>query len=67
MSEKKEVQQLEIPSVELLEGELKRTQYNHRYRRTLRTTIFSLLLVAAGIMIVNIAPKKRDKAGDLSS
>ena len=51
MSEKKEVQQLEIPSVELLEGELKRTRYNRRYRRTLRTTIFSLLLVAAAVII----------------
>ena len=47
MSDRKEARQLEIPSVELLEGELKRTQYNRRYRRTLRTTIFSLLLVAA--------------------
>ena len=47
MSDRKEARQLEIPSIELLEGELKRTQYNRRYRRTLRTTIFSLLLVAA--------------------
>ena len=54
MSEKKEVQQLEIPSVELLEGELKRTQYNRRYRRTLRTTIFSLLLVAAAAVIIAV-------------
>ena len=54
MSEKKEVQQLEIPSVELLEGELKRTQYNHRYRRTLRTTIFSLLLVVAAAVIIAV-------------
>ena len=28
------------------------------------TGVLSLLLVAAGIMIVNIAPKKKDKAGD---
>ncbi len=54
MSEKKEVQQLEIPSVELLEGELKRTRYNRRYRRTLRTTIFSLLLVAATAVIIAV-------------
>ena len=54
MSEKKEVQQLEIPSVELLEGELKRTRYNRRYRRTLRTTIFSLLLVAAAAVIIAV-------------
>ena len=54
MSEKKEVQQLEIPSVDLLEGELKRTRYNRRYRRTLRTTIFSLLLVAAVAVIIAV-------------
>ena len=54
MSEKKEVQQLEIPSVELLEGELKRTRYNRRYRRTLRTTVFSLLLVAATAVIIAV-------------
>ena len=54
MSEKKEVQQLEMPSVELLQGELKRTQYNRRYRQTLRTTIFSLLLVAAVAVIIAV-------------
>ena len=54
MSEKKEVQQMEIPSVDLLEGELKRTRYNARYRRTLRTTIFSLLLVAAAAVIIAV-------------
>ena len=54
MSEKKEVQQLEIPTIDLLEGELKRTQYNRRYRRTLRTTIFSLLLVAAVAVIIAV-------------
>jgi len=54
MSEKKEVQQLEMPSVELLQGELKRTQYNRRYRQTLRTTVFSLLLVAAVAVIIAV-------------
>ncbi len=54
MSEKKEVQQLEMPSVELLQGEMKRTQYNRRYRRTLRTTVFSLLLVAAAAVIIAV-------------
>ena len=54
MSEKKEVQQMEIPSVDLLEGELKRTRYNARYRRTLRTTILSLLLVAAAAVIIAV-------------
>ena len=54
MSDRKEARQLEIPSVELLEGELRRTQYNRRYRRTLRTTIFSLLLVAAAAVIIAV-------------
>ena len=54
MSEKKEVQQLEIPTIDLLEGELTRTRYNRRYRRTLRTTIFSLLLVAAVAVIIAV-------------
>ena len=54
MSDWKEARQLEIPSIELLEGELKRTQYNRRYRRTLRTTIFSLLLVAAAAVIIAV-------------
>lgn len=54
MSEKKEVQQLEMPSIELLQGELKRTQYNRRYRQTLRTTVFSLLLVAAVAVIIAV-------------
>ena len=54
MSEKKEVQQLEIPTIDMLEGELKRTRYNRRYRRTLRTTIFSLLLVAAVAVIIAV-------------
>ena len=54
MSEEKEARQLEFPSIELLEGELKRTRYNARYRRTLRTTIFSLLLVAAAAVIIAV-------------
>ena len=45
MSDRKEARQLEIPTVELLEGELKRTKYNRRYLRTLRSTVFSLVLV----------------------
>ena len=34
---------LEMPSIDLLEGELKQTQYKTRYGRVLRSTIFSLL------------------------
>ncbi len=54
MSDSKEARKIEMPSVELLEGELKRTQYNRRYRRTLRTTIFSLLIVAAVAVIIAV-------------
>ena len=54
MSDRKEVRQLEIPSVELLEGELKRTKYNRRYIRTLRSTFFSLVLVVAAAVVIAV-------------
>ena len=50
----KNLRQIEMPSVELLEGELRRTQYKRRYRRTLRTTLFSLLVVAAIAVIIAV-------------
>ena len=55
MSEKKSKSKtIEVPSIELLEGELRRTQYNRRYRRTLRTTVYSLLIVAAIAVIIAV-------------
>ena len=54
MSEKRTATQADLPSLELIENELKRTQYNRRYRRPLRTTIFSLLLVAAAAVIIAV-------------
>lgn len=39
--------EIEIPSLELLEAELKKEQYKNRSNRVLRNTIFSLLVVAA--------------------
>ncbi len=54
MSDRKEARQLEIPTVELLEGELKRTKYNRRYLRTLRSTVFSLVLVVAVAVIIAV-------------
>lgn len=39
--------EIEIPSLELLEAELKKEQYKSRSNRILRNTIFSLLVVAA--------------------
>lgn len=37
----------ERPSVELLEGELKRVRYKRRYRSVLKSTIYTLITVAA--------------------
>ncbi len=42
----------EIPSVELLEAELKRENYRRRYRRALRNTIYTLITVAAAAVLV---------------
>lgn len=42
----------EVPSVELLEKELKRTQYKKQYGRVLRSTIFILVTVAAIAVLV---------------
>lgn len=52
MSTKKS--KLDMPSVELLETELQRTKYRSRYGRTLRTTVFSLLVVAALAVIIAV-------------
>lgn len=38
---------MERPSVELLEGELKRVRYQRRYRTVLKSTIYTLITVAA--------------------
>ena len=40
------------PSVEQLEGQLKRERYKVRYRYALRTTIYTLLAAAAGAILV---------------
>ena len=40
-------QAMEAPTVEQLEAELKKEQYRHNYGRVLRSTAFSLLVVAA--------------------
>ena len=54
MSEKRTAIQADLPSLELIENELKRTRYQNRYRRTLRTTIFSLLVIAAVAVIIAV-------------
>ena len=47
-----EKKNMEVPSIELLEAELKRERYRNNYGRTLRSTVFSLLVVAAVAVIV---------------
>lgn len=43
---------VEIPDVELLEAELKRVKYRSRYRTVLRSTICTLVVVAAVAVLV---------------
>lgn len=42
----------EIPTVGQLEAELKREKYRHQYGRVLRSTIFTLITVAAVAILV---------------
>lgn len=50
MSDKK----LEVPSLETLEAELKKVQYKHNYSRVLKSTIFSLIVVAAAAVLIAV-------------
>ena len=50
MGKKKE--EIEIPSSALLREELAREQYRHQYNRTLRSTIYTLITVAAIAILV---------------
>ena len=52
MKKKQVSEKTEVPSVELLEKELKRTQYKKQYGRVLRSTIFILVTVAAIAVLV---------------
>ena len=45
---------VEVPSIELLEAELKRERYKSTYSRVLKSTIFSLLVVAAAAVIIAV-------------
>ena len=45
---------LEVPSLELLEAELIREQYRHNYGKVLKSTVFSLLVVAAGAALIAV-------------
>lgn len=43
---------LEMPDVSVLESELKRTKHRERFRRVLRSTFYSLVVVAAAAVLV---------------
>ena len=43
-----------VPSLELLEAALKREQYRRNYSRVLRSTVFSLLVVAAVAVLIAV-------------
>ena len=51
---KKEKPVREMPSVEQLEKELRKSRYQSNYRRVLRSTIYSLLVVAAVAVIIAV-------------
>ncbi len=51
MRQYKVKENIEIPELSQLEDELKREQYKRRYRRTLRSTIFILIVVAAAAVL----------------
>ena len=48
----KHVKQREIPSVDALRAELKRVRYKKRYRSVLRSTVYTLITVAAVAVLV---------------
>lgn len=49
---KKRIKEAGMPSVEALENELKRTRYRQSYHRTLRSTIYVLVTVAAIAVLI---------------
>lgn len=50
----KQKQPISIPTVEQLEAELNRTKYKTRYNRVLRSTLYSLIVVAAVAVLVAV-------------
>lgn len=48
----KQSKQIEMPSQELLEAEVKRLRHRKRYKRILRSTIYTLVVVAAMAVLV---------------
>ena len=52
--ETESIKGLAVPSVELLEAELKKEQYKSNYSRVLKSTVFSLLVVAAVAVLIAV-------------
>ena len=50
----KQEKRVEMPSQELLEAEVKRVRYRKRYLRVLRSTIYTLVVVAALAALIAI-------------
>ena len=50
--ETQKVNEIELPSLELLEAELRKEQHKSRYSRTVRSTVFSLMVVAAAAVLI---------------
>ena len=48
----KQKKQIELPSSEQLAAELKRVQYQYRYRNVLKSTLYTLITVAALAVLV---------------
>lgn len=48
----KQKKPLEMPSQELLEAEVKRVRYRKRYKNVLRSTVYTLIVVAAAAVLV---------------
>ena len=42
----------QLPAVERLEAELKREKYRQKYRNVLRSTVYTLLVVAAAAVLI---------------
>jgi signal peptidase I len=54
MSDKSKTTPVSAPSLELLEAELKKEQYKSRYGKVLRSTAFSLVVVAAAAVLIAV-------------
>ena len=49
---KRNKKKMEVPSVDILKAELKRVKYQHRYRAVFRSTVSTLVVVAAIAVLV---------------